>query len=146
VAFSGNTNGIYAPLSGTLQAKRVVASDNAEMGIWTHRLRVVDVEASRNGVAGVVGNESLSLRGVEAIANGIDGVRCLGFECGRTEIVDSTATGNGAAGDGYDIASTGRVKLRKVTCGRSARLFYPFWEQNDYETVEIVGSFGCAGD
>jgi len=144
--FSDNVNGIYAPLSGTLQAKRVVASDNTEMGIWTHRLRVVDVEANRNGLSGVTGNESLSLRGVEAVDNGDEGVRCLGFECGKTEIANSTITGNDAAGDGYDIASTGRVKLRNVTCSRSALLFYPFWEENDYDTVEVIGSFGCADD
>lgn len=146
VAFNGNVIGIYAPLVGTLQAKRVVANDNTETGIWTHRLRVVDVEASRNGFYGVAGNERLSLRGVEATGNGYEGVRCLGFECGKTEIVGSTVTGNGADADGYDIVSTGRVKMRNVTCERSAQFFYPFWEQGDHTTVEIAGSYGCAGD
>jgi hypothetical protein len=145
-AFNANVIGIYAPLSGTLQAKRVVANDNDETGIWTHRLRVVDVEASRNGFFGVAGNASLTLRGVEAVDNGYEGVRCLGFECGKTEIAGSTVTGNGGDAGGYDIVSTGTVKLRNVTCERSARFFYPFWEENDYSTVEITGSFGCAGD
>jgi hypothetical protein len=146
VAFRENVSGILIPKSGTLEAARVIASDNAEFGIWAHRVRAADVEASRNGLAGVAANASLRLRGVDAVDNGREGVRCLGFVCGRTRIVDSTVTGNDLSGDGYDIASTGRVRLRNVTCGQSVKLHYPHWRDNDYDTVEIVGSFGCAGD
>ncbi|MGH7895851.1 MAG: hypothetical protein ACREQL_14360 [Candidatus Binatia bacterium] len=81
-----------------------------------------------------------------ATDNGREGVRCLGFVCRPSRIVDSTVTGNDTDGDGHDIASTGRVRLRGVTCGRSARLHYPHWREHDYDTVDIVGSFGCAGD
>ena len=146
VAFRGNRSGILIPKSGVLDAERVIASDNAEMGLWAHRVRAVDVEASRNGSEGLVGNRTLRLRNVTANDNGREGIRCLGFVCGRSRVVGGTAMGNDALGDGYDIASTGPVRLRDVTCGRSARLRYPGWRDQDYETVEVVGSFGCAAD
>jgi hypothetical protein len=147
VAFRDNVSGILIPKSGILDAERVVASDNAEFGIWAHRLRATDVEAERNGWAGIAANASLRLRRVVVTGNGYDGVRCLGFRCGRTRIADSTVTGNATSGSGYyDIASTGPVRLRDVTCDRSAKLFYPGWRDGDYETVEVVGSFGCVED
>lgn len=147
VAFRENVSGILIPKSGILDAERVVASDNAGLGIWAHRMRARDVVAERNGSAGIVANASLRLRGVTVRDNAYDGVRCLSFVCGRTRITDSTVTGNAQAGNAYyDVASTGRVRLRNVDCGRSARLHYPYWRENDYDTVEVVGSFGCAGD
>jgi hypothetical protein len=147
IAFRDNADGILIPKSGILEAERVVASDNSRIGIWAHRIRAIDVEAERNGSAGIAGNASLRLRRVTVRDNAYDGVRCLGFVCGRARIIDSTVTGNGQAASGYyDVASTGPVRLRDVTCERSAKLFYPHWRDNDYDTVEVVGSFGCAGD
>lgn len=145
VVFRGNTNGILIPKSGVLDAERVVASDNSDFGIWAHRLRARDVETSRNGGAGLVANMGLRARGVTASDNGREGIRCQAFECGRSRIVNATVAGNDSLGAGYDIASSGPVRLRDVSCGRSARLYYPNWRDGD-ETVEVVGSFGCAND
>jgi len=136
--FRENTNGIYMPLSGRLVAERVRASDNAGTGIWALSLRGEDVEASRNGAAGLIAIYRLRLRGLDASHNVGPGI-VAGPR--RSHLEDSVAVGNDAAGDGYDIRSTGSVRLTRTTCGRSAKLRYLSQEE-----FKIVGSFGCAGD
>lgn len=68
------------------------------------------------------------------------------FDGAKARLVDATVVNNDGLGVGYDITSTGRVRLVRTTCGRSARLRYPHWRRGDYETVRVVGSFGCASD
>ena len=138
VAFQGNTNGIYIPLSGKLFAERVVVNDNAEIGIWASRVRADGIEANRNGGAGVQANGRLRVRGLNATANGGPGVE---GGAKRSHVKDSVVTDNDAAGDGYDIRSTGPVRLTRTTCGRSAKLRYVSQEE-----FKVVGSFGCADD
>jgi hypothetical protein len=138
VIFRANTNGIYIPLAGQLVAERVVASDNTEIGIWASGVRGSDIEASRNGSQGLVANGRLRVRRVDATANGGPGI--VGG-AKSSHVKDSVVTDNDAAGDGYDIQSTGPVRLTRTTCGRSAKLRYVSQEE-----FKIVGSFGCAND
>lgn len=138
VAVRENVEGIYVPLSGTLDARRVIASDNLRSGIWAQTVRATDVEASGNGANGVSANDRLRVRRLDATANG--GSRVLGGHT-RSRLVDSTVTGNDVAGDGYDVVSTGALRLVRSACGKSARIRY--WSQEEYD---IVGSFGCAND
>ena len=49
-----NSNGIVAALRCRLEATRIVASDNTELGIWATEVHGRDVDASRNGGPGVV--------------------------------------------------------------------------------------------
>lgn len=138
VAVRENVEGIYVPLAGTLEAERVIASDNAHSGIWAQAVRGSDIEASRNGLNGVSANSGLRVRRLDATANGRSGVLA-----GRTKsrLVDSMVTGNDVASGGYDIVSTGSMRLVRTTCGKSAKIRY--WSQEEYE---VVGSFGCAAD
>jgi hypothetical protein len=53
--------------------------------------------------------------------------------------------GNGAT-NGYDITAVGRLRLRGVRCGRSAKLRYPPRPNPGDETPIVVGSFGCVND
>lgn len=138
VAVRENLEGIYIPLSGTLVAERVVASDNAGSGIWAQAVKGSDIQASRNGANGVSAHGRLRIRRLDATDNAGWGV--VGPES-RSRLVDATVTGNDGAGDGFDIVSTGRMRLRRTTCGRSARIRYV--SQEEYK---IVGSFGCADD
>ena len=138
VIFRANTNGIYIPLSGRLVAENVVAIDNVEEGIWAQSVRAKDVEASRNGGSGVNSFDRLRVRGLTALANGGPGVR--GGSKG-SRIVESTVTDNDTTGDGYDITSTGPVRLVRTSCGQSAKLRYVSQEE-----FKIVGSFGCTDD
>jgi hypothetical protein len=133
-----NNEGIYIPLAGTLEAKRVVASDNTRSGIWAQAVMGSDIEASRNGLNGVSANGRLRVRRLDATANGRSGV--LGGH-GRGRLVDSTVTGNDVATGGYDIVSVGTMRLVRTTCGKSATIRY--WSQEEYD---VVGSFGCADD
>jgi hypothetical protein len=50
-------------------------------------------------------------------------------------------TGNDVASGGYDIVSTGPMRLVHTTSGKSAKIRYRSQEEN-----QIVGSFGCADD
>jgi hypothetical protein len=133
-----NTEGIYVPLSGAVDAKRVVASDNTGSGIWAQTLKGSDVEAGRNGANGVAAITQLRLRRLVAVGNGDAGVRA---GAGRSRLRDSEVTGNAEATDGYDVTATGTVRLVRTTCGRSAKLHYTSQEEYD-----VVGSFGCADD
>jgi hypothetical protein len=133
-----NDEGIYIPLSGTLVAQGVVASDNASSGIWAQTVKGNDIEASRNGLNGVSTLRSLRVRRLDATANGSSGVST---GSARSRLVDSTVIGNDATGDGYDVVSTGSVRLVRTTCGKSAKIRYRSQEEYD-----VVGSFGCTND
>jgi hypothetical protein len=138
IAVRENVEGIYVPLAGTLEVERVIASDNVRSGIWAQTVRGSDIEASRNGLNGVSANSQLRVRRLDATANGRSGV--LGGHR-RSRLVDSMVTGNDVASGGYDIVSSGTMRLVRTTCGKSAKIRY--WSQEEYD---IVGSFGCADD
>jgi hypothetical protein len=138
VVVRANENGVYIPLSGKLIAKNVVVSENAADGIWATGVRGQDIEASRNGGAGVSAMTRLRVRRLEATNNGGPGVR-KGNKPGR--LVDSVIAGNGTADEGYDIVSIGKLRLVRTTCGTSAKI--RFSSQEEYD---VVGSFGCADD
>jgi hypothetical protein len=133
-----NNEGIYIPLAGTLVAERVVASDNAGSGIWAQTVRGSDIEASRNGSNGVSANSWLRIRRLDATANGRSGVLAGST---RSRLVDSTVISNDVADGGYDIVSTGTVRLVRTTCGKSAKIRYSSQEEYD-----VIGSFGCMND
>lgn len=135
-----NVNGIYAPLSATLEASRLVVVDNVEDGIFAFTVRAADLQASGNGGAGVAALGRLGVRRLEASGNGGAGVR---GGSRQARVVDSNVTGNGLAADGYDITSSRNVRLVRTTCGRSAKLRYA---RDGSDEFEVIGSFGCAGD
>ena len=138
IAVRENVEGLYVPLAGTLNAKRVRANDNARSGIWAQVVRGSDVEASRNGLHGVNANDWLRVRRLDATANGRWGVSGGST---RSRLVNSRVTGSDVAGDGLDIVATGTMRLVRTTCGKSAQIRYSSQEEYD-----VVGSFGCAGD
>jgi hypothetical protein len=145
VLLEGNGDGVLAPLACDLDAENVNAVKNTRSGIMVMRFRARQVIASDNGGVGVLASR-IDARSLLAAGNGGEGVRQLtiGGRFGR--LIDSTIITNGARAAGYDIAAAGRLRLRSVRCGRSARLRYPPNFTGADEDVEIVGSFGCIHD
>ena len=141
-----NSNGIVAALRCRLEATRIVASDNTELGIWATEVHGRDVDASRNGGPGVVASFDIDVRRLRAIDNGREGVRLARFRGGDGRIVDSVVVRNDRLGQGFDIAAAGRLRLVRTQCGRSAKLRYRRHPETNGYRPRVVGSFGCAQD
>jgi hypothetical protein len=146
VVMTGNSNGIVAALSCRLEATRIVASDNAELGIWATDVHGRDVDASRNGGGGVVASFDIHVKRLRATDNGREGIRLARFRGGDGRIVDSVVVRNERLGRGFDIAAAGRLQLVRTRCGRSAKLRYRRHPATNGYRPRVVGSFGCARD
>src|SRR5262245_22866919 len=109
----GNRNGLLYKAGRVIDLVNVVMSDNAELGISARggRLRGRDVEASRNGIAGVWG-PAVKLVRLTAVGNGPGGgVYANSFRRQTVRLVGCTITGNNGLDAGFDVLSTGPVKL-----------------------------------
>jgi hypothetical protein len=102
VVATGNGYGLTSR-GGRMRGHDVEASDNTEAGVWTNSVtQFVRLHATRNrGKGGVF----------TAVARGA-----------VTRLVDSDVSGNDGLGLGYDVLSTGHVRLVRTTCGRAARV------------------------
>src|SRR5947207_563206 len=118
----------------------------AELRIWATEVHGRDVDASRNGGAGVVASFDIDVRRLRAIDNGREGVRLARFRGGDGRIVDSVVVRNDRLGQGFDIAAAGRLRLVRTQCGRSAKLRYRRHPETNGYRPRVVGSFGCAQD
>lgn len=144
VVARGNRNGMTYKAPRVIDLINVVMSDNAEIGMSARggRVRGRDVEASRNGTAGVWA-PAVKLVRLTAIGNGSrGGVYATLPREARLRLIDSTITGNNGLEAGFDVLSTGRVTLRNTTCGRGARVR----EHVREETTTVIGRLRCAGD
>ena len=133
VRLRNNEYGIHAAYNG-VKVTNVVADDNEGWGILVDRLRGTGIQANNNGEGGVGANK-FTLVGLTASGNGREG----GLIYGAGSLIRSTVTGNDGLGQGYDVISQKRVRLRNTVCGKSARL-------DKLDPTKVVGSFGCAND
>jgi hypothetical protein len=102
VMVTGNGYGLTSR-GGQMYGTDVEASDNTEAGVWTNsRTQFVRLHATRNAGHGGIYTDV----GRKAV----------------TRLVDSDVSGNDGLGLGYDVLSTGRLRLVRTTCGRAARV------------------------
>jgi hypothetical protein len=141
----GNRNGLLYKAGRVIDLVKVVMSDNAEVGVSARggRLRGRDVEASRNGTAGVWAPAVKFVR-LTAVGNGSGGgLYANAFRRQTVRLVDSTITGNNGLDAGFDVLSTGPVKLRNTTCGKGARIRETL--AGGAETTTVIARLRCAG-
>ncbi len=143
----GNRNGMEYKAPRVIELINVVMSDNAEIGMSARggRMRGRDIDVSRNGMTGIFAPIDKLVR-LTAIGNGTyGGAYVLPPRPGRpARLVDSTITDNDGLGAGFDVLSTGAVRLVRTTCGRGARV--RFTSDGGVETTTVVGRLGCARD
>jgi hypothetical protein len=140
----GNRNGMTYKAPRIIDLINVVMSDNAEIGMSARggRVRGRDVEASRNGTAGVWAPAVKFVR-LTAVGNGTrGGVYATLPRHARLRLIDSTIIGNNGLEAGFDVLSTGQVELRNTTCGRGARVREHLRE----ETTTVIGHLRCGSD
>ena len=134
-----NTYGFTFKVSRRIEMTRVTMNDNV-YGITANGAHLigVDVEASHNTDVGIWVNGIGSLTRLTAVGNGGSGVSWTR----RLRIVDSTITGNDGLDAGFDVLTTGTVKLVNSTCERGARI------RSDYvtHTSTVIGRLSCASD
>ena len=125
VALRFNRHGVLYKAPRVIELLHVVATDN-DIGISARggRVRGHDVVTSRNRQAGVWTNSITKFVRLTATGNGaFGGVFTAPFRRSDvTRLIDSTITGNDGLGQGYDVLSTGRLRLINTTCGRGARI------------------------
>jgi hypothetical protein len=142
----GNRNGMEYKAPRLIELINVVMSDNAEIGMSARggRVRGRNVEASRNGTAGVWA-PAVKLVRLTAIGNGpLGGLYANGPRGRLVRLVDSTVTGNNGLDAGFDVLSTGPVKLRNTACGRGARIRETF--RGGAGTTIVIGRLRCSND
>lgn len=110
--------GFYVP---RVRAEDVTAT-GSDIGVYARSLRALNLNASDNVSYGVYALRTVVAQGLIATNNVEEGVR----SDGRLRLVDSTVTGNDAAGEGIDIESARRPRLENTTCGRSEMTGPPF--------------------
>lgn len=110
--------GFYIP---RVVAEDVTATGNY-IGVYALSLQTVNLNASDNRNYGVYAIRRLVARGLVATNNVEEGILAEG----GIRLVDSTVIGNDASGDGFDIESTRRPRLKNTTCGRSVMTEPPF--------------------
>jgi hypothetical protein len=102
----------------------VVANENRlGVEVVAGRLRVVGFEARGNSEGGIQATASrVRLTSLVARGNGrLGGVYVTTPRGGRVKIRGSTILDNNGLSVGYDVVTTGRVKLVDTVCGRGAR-------------------------
>ena len=142
----GNRNGMEYKGPRVIELINVVMSDNAEIGMSARggRVRGRDVETSRNGTAGVWA-PAVKFARLTAIGNGSYGGLYANGPRGRlVRLVDSTVTGNNGLGAGFDVLSTGPVRLRNTVCGQGARIRETF--RDGAGTTIVIGRLRCGND
>jgi len=145
ITVAGNVHGIYGPLACDLDGEDLHVVDNHEDGIWVSRARGRRLTVSRNGGRGLVA-QRVAIAALTAMHNGREGVRQSTTRGWFGWMLRSTVLENDAAGDGFDIAAVGRLRLREVQCRRSAKLEYPRVVDSSDDQPQVVGSYGCTDD
>lgn len=145
VLLQGNDYGIVGPLACDLDAEDINVVDNAEDGIQVGRMRARNLIVRGNGGRGIVARR-IDAESLAATQNGREGLLQLSIRGRFGRLAYSTVIANDAGGAGYDIAAAGRLRLRSVRCGRSARLRWPRVVDSSDDVPRVVGSFGCIND
>ena len=138
VTVRGNKFGVSVAKCCRLRVTDVTADDNEVAGVSAIRLSGSGLRANGNGEVGVHAGR-FRLARVMATGNGPGG----GVQ-GRGRLTDSIVVGNAGFDGNFDLLAYPRIRTRNSTCGKGIRLRTIFEPgPGAGERTKVLGSFDC---